>query len=396
MKRFAAAFLAVCFCCLTVGSTAAAAGEPSVSAASSILVDAHSGRILFARNANDERAIASITKLMTALVAVESATDLDRIVTIKREYTQTEGSSMYLATDEQLTLKTLLYGLLLVSGNDAALAIAGSCAGKVDTFVDWMNEKAAELKMTHTHFVNPSGLPAEGHYSTAADMARLAKAVMENEELAKIVSTKSITLGNRTLVNHNKLLWQYEGCVGMKTGYTDAAGRTLVSCAQRDGQRLIVVTLGDPNDWRDHAALFDYGFSQWPAFMLALGGRDFQTIPVTGSLTRLVPVRTESDVYYPLSAGEKVTAKVELPQSAVAPVEEGSIAGSLTFYLDEQPIGSTYLVYARTVRSNETQSRGLIDRILGFFRREERLSLTAALSPVVGLRCSARTADDNT
>ena len=310
MKRFAAVLLtlAVLLC-----SSVRAAG-PGISAASAILIDGESGRVLYAQNAEEERPIASITKLMTALVAVESHPDLSEVVTIRPEWTGVEGSSMYLKAGEELTLEALLYGLLLASGNDAAVAIAGFCAGDVDTFVAWMNDKAAELGMEHTHFENPNGLNDEGHYSTAADMAALARVVMEHEALAKIVGTRSITVAGRTLTNHNKLLWRYEGCTGLKTGYTDRAGRTLVSCAERDGQRLIAVTLNDPNDWADHAALFDYGFAHYRSAMLALANRTFRMLPVTGSLNRFVPVYTASDVYYPLTEGELVRARVELPE----------------------------------------------------------------------------------
>ena len=199
------------------------AAGPGSSAASAILIDGESGRVLYAQNAEEERPIASITKLMTALVAVESHPDLSEVVTIRPEWTGVEGSSMYLKAGEELTLEALLYGLLLASGNDAAVAIAGFCAGDVDTFVAWMNDKAAELGMEHTHFENPNGLNDEGHYSTAADMAALARVVMEHEALAKIVGTRSITVAGRTLTNHNKLLWRYEGCTShmMEEFYAD-------------------------------------------------------------------------------------------------------------------------------------------------------------------------------
>ena len=218
MKRVLAAMTAAVLCLTWLPLSAGAAGEPGVSASCAILVDAESGRVLMEKNADEERAIASITKLMTALVAVESTSDLERTVTIEKEWTLAEGSSMYLREGEELTLRELLYGLLLVSGNDAALAIAGFCAGDTDTFVEWMNLRAQELGMEHTHFVNPNGLPAEGHYSTAADMAKLAIVVMEQPGLAEIVGTKSVTMAGRIMTNHNKLLWRYEGCVGMKTG----------------------------------------------------------------------------------------------------------------------------------------------------------------------------------
>lgn len=382
MKRVFAAMTAAVLCLTWLPLSAGAAGEPGVSASCAILVDAESGRVLMEKNADEERAIASITKLMTALVAVESTSDLDRTVTIQKEWTLAEGSSMYLREGEELTLRELLYGLLLVSGNDAALAIAGFCAGDTDTFVEWMNLRAQELGMEHTHFVNPNGLPAEGHYSTAADMAKLAIVVMEQPDLAEIVGTKSVTMAGRTMTNHNKLLWRYEGCVGMKTGYTDAAGRTLVSCAERDGQRLIAVTLNAPNDWADHAAMFDYGFSQWPSILLASAGRDFRTLPVTGSLVRFVPVQVERDVRYPLAEDERVAVKIDLPDQVEAPVQEGDIAGSLTYYVDGREVGSTYLVYSHSVERNVPERQSILERIFSLFWSESG-STKAAFYPQI-------------
>ena len=362
MKRVLAGLVVIV--CLVGGTSPARGAGPSISAASAILVDGASGRVLYEHNAHERRPIASITKLMTALVAVESTPDLSREVTIKEEYTRAEGSSMYLREGEVLTLEDLLYGLLLASGNDAALAVAGACAGDVDTFVAWMNQWAADLGMEDTHFANPNGLNDDNHYSTAADMALLARVVMDQEVLAEIVATKSITIGERTLVNHNKLLWRYEGCIGMKTGYTDLAGRTLVSCAQRGEQRLIAVTLHDPNDWEDHAALFDYGFETYPDHLLARAGKQVRTLPIVGSLNRFVPVETDSDVSYPLTAEERVRAEVVLPQQVQAPVEAGQIAGRITFYLDETVIGQTYLVYSRSVADDTARQRSLFGRLM--------------------------------
>jgi D-alanyl-D-alanine carboxypeptidase (penicillin-binding protein 5/6) len=238
-----------------------------ISAQSAILTDLDSGRILYEKNSGERRAIASITKIMTALVALEHC-DLEELVTVSYESTITEGSSMYLKPGEILSMEELLYGLMLASGNDAALAVAQHCAGSVDVFVGWMNEKARHLRMNDTQFKNPNGLDEEGHYSTAADMAKLTAAAMNNDAFVRIVSTKTITIGTRSLKNHNKLLWEYEGILGVKTGYTGKAGRTLVSCASRDGQRLIAVTLSDRNDWADHAFLFDYGFQTYPKTVL--------------------------------------------------------------------------------------------------------------------------------
>lgn len=286
---------------------------------------------------------------------------------------------MYLRPGEEVSLEGLLYGLLLSSGNDAALAIAGGCAGEVDTFVEWMNQRAADLGMQNTHFANPNGLDEEGHYSTAADMALLAQAVLENETLSKIVSTRSTTIAGRSLTNHNKLLWRYEGCTGMKTGYTDAAGRTLVSSAYRDGQTLICVTLKDPDDWDDHAKLFDYGFEIFPRHPMARAGKVFRSIPVTGSLLSRVEVETAGDVAYPVTADERVRARITLPDQVAAPVKKGTIAGRLTFLVGEKVVGETYLLYTSDVPEN-TPEPNLLQRITQFLHGGEDHSLAVLLT----------------
>lgn len=339
-------------------------------------MDAESGRILYERDAHSKRLIASTTKLMTALVAVGSTPDLDRVMEMKPEY-QAEGSSMYLKVGEKLTLKELLYGLLLASGNDAALAIAGGCAGDVETFVGWMNEWAADLGMENSHFANPNGLDHPEHYSTAYDMALLAQAVLKEETLKEMVATRSITAAGRSLTNHNKLLWQYEGCRGMKTGYTDAAGRTLVSCATRGNQTLICVTLKDRDDWKDHAALFDYGFEAWPAHLLARSGKGFRVLPVTGSLIPQVEVETAAQVVYPLSAQERVRAEITLPDQVEAPVEKGDIAGKISFRVGEEEIGETYLLYAADIPA-DLPGPTMFQRMRDLLRGEGEVSSLAA------------------
>lgn len=318
--------------------------QPALSASSAVLMDRESGRVLYEKSAHERRSIASITKLMTALVALELHPDLTSVVTVQQEWTGAEGSSMYLKPGEELTLEALLYGLLLHSGNDAALAVAGFCAGDVDAFVAEMNKKAAQLGMNDTHFANPSGLDDPDHYSTAYDMAILARAVLEREELRAIVSTRSIHIAGRSLTNHNKLLWQYEGCTGLKTGYTDEAGRTLVSSALREGQELIAVTLNAPNDWADHAALFDYGFAAYPCTLAAAAGEGI-CLPVSGSLCRFTRVCTAADFCYPLAEGECIQRRVELPSQVSAPVLAGFPAGSLVLTLDGEEVGRLPLLY---------------------------------------------------
>ena len=231
-----------------------------LSATAAILMDADSGEVLYEKDTGRRMRIASTTKIMTALVALERAKLTDTI-TVTASH-MVEGSSMYLKPGETVTVEELLYGLLLCSGNDAALALADCCGG-LDAFVQAMNEKAAALGMKDTSFANPNGLDDENHYSTARDMAVLAAYAAEDPTFRRICSTKTATVGGRSMTNHNKLLRQIEGCIGMKTGYTKAAGRTLVSCAERQGRRLVAVTLCDGNDWADHKTLYEMGFATY-------------------------------------------------------------------------------------------------------------------------------------
>lgn len=243
--------------CFIFCITPAVAEALEVSATAAVLMDADMGQVLYEKNGDRQMLIASTTKIMTALVVLEHAAP-DDVITVTPDH-MAEGSSMYLRAGETVRVEELLYGLLLCSGNDAALALT-ECAGGLTPFVALMNEKASALGMAHTSFANPNGLDADGHYSTARDMAVLAAAAVENPTFRRICSSRSVTIGQRTMENHNRLLRQVEGCVGLKTGYTRAAGRTLVSCTERDGCRLVAVTLQDGNDWADHAALYDYGF----------------------------------------------------------------------------------------------------------------------------------------
>lgn len=347
----------------------AKAAEVETSAVSAVLMDAESGRILYEKNAHEQRLIASITKLMTALVAVSVCPDLSETVTVQAKWLEgAEGSSVYLSPGDELSLEQLLYGMLLESGNDAAQAVAWHCAGDMDTFVEWMNQCAVDLGMENSSFANPSGLNADDHYSTAYDMALCAVACMENATLAEIVSAKSATFGTRTYYNHNKLLSTYEGCVGMKTGYTEKAGRTLVSCAERDGQRLIAVTLSAPDDWSDHKKLYDYGFASFEKRELCFAGQTVRVLPVTGSLVRFVEVEVLSSLSYPLAEDEVVETVIELPERVEAPLMEGEIAGRMDFYVDELRIGSTYLVCASTVNSDLFAKKTLTERVNEWLR----------------------------
>lgn len=231
----------------------------STSATAAVLLDADTGQVLYAQNEDKQMRIASTTKLMTALVVLERARLWEQ-VTVEEQH-MTEGSSMHLRPGETLTVEELLYGLLLCSGNDAAAALADYCGGTAD-FVRRMNELARQIGMSGSSFANPSGLDQEGHYATARDMALLGAYAAGNHTLRRLCSTRSVHIGGRSMHNHNRLLDMVPGCIGLKTGYTRAAGRTLVSCAERDGRRLVAVTLQDGNDWADHMALYAWGFAR--------------------------------------------------------------------------------------------------------------------------------------
>jgi D-alanyl-D-alanine carboxypeptidase len=320
----------------------------STSATAAILVDVDSGRVLYEENADRRMRIASTTKILTALVAIRAG-NLSDIVTVKREATLTEGSSMYLREGEQLTLETLLYGLLLCSGNDAAVAIADHVGGSQAGFVAMMNETARELGMADSSFANPNGLDDEAHYSTARDMARLACAAVENETLVRIASTRSITIGGRTMTNHNKLLSYLDGCIGLKTGYTRAAGRTLVSCVERNGQRLAAVTLQDGNDWADHQSLYDYGFAAYPAQRAAVLGQVVQRVPVRGGAYSTVPLVAADSFAWPLAADETLETRLELTAPLAAPLTAGTVAGQAVFYVNGNEAGRIDLLCGETV-----------------------------------------------
>ena len=322
------------------------ADSVGTSAGAAVLMDADTGDVLYEHRADEKRLIASTTKIMTALVTLDCAR-LQDSVEVTAEH-MVEGSSMYLQPGETVTVEELLYGLLLCSGNDAALCLADHCGG-LDAFVERMNEKARALGMVNTSFENPNGLDGENHYSTARDMARLACAAMENATLRRIASTKSVTVGGRTMTNHNKLLSYMPACIGLKTGYTRAAGRTLVSCAEQNGQRLVAVTLQDGNDWADHQALYEYGFAAYPARRLAFVGQRLGSVPVTGGAKETVPLVAAEDLSWPVAAGEETDCRVELTGPLTAPVRSGTAVGQAVFTLDGREIGRVDLLCGETV-----------------------------------------------
>ena len=239
---------------------AAAEEEPAISAVSAVIMDGR-GEVLYAKNADTPSLIASTTKLMTAFVTILRC-DPDESVRIENADCAVEGSAMYLVPGESYTVRELLTGLLLASGNDAAMALARHVAGDTEAFAALMNRSAAALGMSGSHFVNPHGLNAEGHYATARDLAALMHACMDCPLFRELSALPSATVKEQSYQNHNKLLTLCPGCVAGKTGYTQLAGRCLVSCAERDGRRFVCVTLNDPNDWEDHCKLYDWAFTR--------------------------------------------------------------------------------------------------------------------------------------
>lgn len=339
---------------------AAAQSAPQTGAEAFILMDAGSGRVLTGKNTEQELAIASTTKIMTALVALETGNLSDK-VTVKQNHLK-EGSSMYLRAGEVLTLEELLYGLLLPSGNDAAECIADHCSGGVERFVARMNEKAAALGMTHTSFANPSGLDAQGHYSCALDMARLAAYAMREPTFARIAATRTAAVGERMLGNHNKLLASLEGCTGLKTGYTDNAGRTLVTCCERDGMRLIAVTLNDRSDWADHAALYEYGFAAFARKRAVARGEEYTLAPVRGGTQTSVSLAAGESFFYPVTAGEELLVSARLPEELTAPLTAGQAVGELIVSMDGKELARVPLVCAEPVAAAE-KKQSLFERL---------------------------------
>lgn len=322
----------------------------SDSALAAIVYCADNDEVLYGHNINDKRAIASITKIMTAVVALEYASSLDKEVKITPEM-YAEGSSMYLKEGEIIRLSELVKGMMAVSGNDAANAVALTVGGSDEKFADMMNEKAKQIGMKNTHFVTPSGLDNEQHYSTAYDMALLCAYAMENDSFKDIVSQKNIQVSyvdpeskTQTLTNHNRLLSLCEGCIGIKTGFTKKAGRTLCSCTERDGVRLIVVTLNDGNDWNDHCNLYDKCFPLVKCVKLADQNKTIE-LPLVGGNSDSITLSPEREISAVLKNedSEKVSEKLYAPRFIYAPAEKGEYVGRIEYYVGDRMISTVRL-----------------------------------------------------
>lgn len=375
--RNRAAALGLSLCLVGALCPVARAAGPEVSAQSAVVLTADTGTVLFEKDGHTPRPVASTTKIMTALLALEAAQEQgDPLVDITQEMVAVEGSSMGLQAGDSISLTGLAAGMLLASGNDAANAAALYLDASLESFAARMNQRAAALGMEDTHFVTPSGLDGEdaqglGHLSTAYDMALLARAALEDQAFRQLCSSPSLAVEfaepvkRVTYTNHNKLLTQYQGCVGVKTGFTKEAGRCLVSAAERDGALLIAVTLNAPNDWQDHTALLDYGFSQVEPYQLA-GGDVRLTVPVVGSPEEAVSLRGSNggEVTLPLGQGAQVERVVHAPKFLYAPVEAGEQVGEICWYLEGQLLGSAPLIAAGAAPLQE-KAPNLWERLFG-------------------------------
>lgn len=330
---------------------------PQIDAASAIVMDAKTGRVLFEKNAYKRRPMASTTKIMTAIVAIEKG-DLDDIVTVSKRAASIWGSRLRLKAGQKLTLKELLYGLLLNSGNDAAIAIAEHIGGTVEGFLDLMNKKAREIGAYNTNFKTPHGLDANGHYTTAYDLALITRYALRNTVFAKIVRTKNASISIRDLRNTNEMLSIYPGADGVKTGYTGKAGRCLVTSATRNGWQIISVVLNCPTRYKralSSKLILDYAFNNYKNITLIRKGEVIKSIPVIKGIEKSIPVESMEDITIPMREDEinALETQVDIPGSLDAPVYANIEVGSIKFLVSGKVVAETSLKTCFDVRTKK-------------------------------------------
>ena len=328
---------------------------PDVTARSAIVMEAKTGHVLYERNADQRMFPASTTKMMTLITALEDG-NLDDIVTVSRNAAETDGSTLWLEAGERIRLENLLYGMMMVSGNDATVAVAEHMDGSVSAFARRMTKRAHELGAKSTNFMNSSGLPDENHYTTARDLAWIAIHGFTVPGFEEIVSTKEgifpwVHDPSHFMRNENQMLWLYEGANGIKTGYTDAAGRCLVSSAKRDGIQLVAVVLDALYMWNDSIAMLDEGFRQVTTRKVVTGGRVEKTLPVSSGRKKTVDVKTTEDIQLPEFSNGIVHYELqyELPKEVHAPVAEGDRIGTLHILLEGREVAATPLVTTESI-----------------------------------------------
>ncbi len=340
-------------------SVLANADEISVSAKSAVLIDSLSEKVIYEKDSQTKRSMASTTKIMTAVLAIENC-DLNKTVSISKEAVGIEGSSIYLFENEQITMENLVFSLMLESANDAAAAIAIEISGSIEAFACKMNQKAKELGLQNTSFENPHGLDGDNHYTTAYDLAKLTAYALKNETFKRIVSTYKLVIpmhngeSSRLLLNHNRLLKSYEGAIGVKTGYTKKSGRCLVAAAEKNGVLLISVTLDAPDDWNDHKKMLDYGFSKISHIILAEEQGITGSAHVVGGVSEKVEYSSSNEVSANLINGAHDVKKVvEMSRFYYAPIKKGDVLGRVVFYENNSEIGSTDIVAVSSIEKNE-------------------------------------------
>ncbi len=338
-----------------------AAAKPAfavdISAESAYVIDAATGTGILERDCDTRLPMASTTKITTAITAIENG-NLESVITITNEDAAIEGSSTYLDGGDQVTLEELLYGLMLNSGNDAAEAIARAVGGDTETFVEMMNETAAKAGAENTHYDNPSGLDSPEHYTTAKDLAKIARYAMKNEVFADIVSTKAhkaVILNapdkEKWFANHNKLLRTYEGCIGVKTGYTKSDGRCLVSAATRYGMTFIAVTLNDPDDWNDHAAMLDYCFNNYVAKKIISASVPIKTETIGGREYEFYPEKDFAIAENVNSEPTDTVTEIHMKHNIITPLKSGDPVGYASVYMDGAEIGRVNIISPEAVET---------------------------------------------
>ncbi|BBB92960.1 MAG TPA: D-alanyl-D-alanine carboxypeptidase family protein [Methylomusa anaerophila] len=335
----------------SAGASAASEKKPDVTAQSAIVIEASTGKVLYAKNADQRRYPASTTKIMTLITALEHS-QLDELVTTSENAAATEGSCLWLAPGERLKMLDMLYGIMLISGNDATVAVAEHISGSVDKFAKLMTEKAKAIGASNTHFTNSSGLPDKEHYSTARDLARITAYGYRNPIFTQIVSTRNIVIPwpgknhDRDLYNENKMLWLYEGANGVKTGYTEAAGRCLVSAAKRDNIQLISVVLDSERMWDDSIALLDYGFTQLKLVTLIQQGDIMKTVKINDGKAESIRLVANADIMIPMAENEQnqFSTVINVPNKINAPINKGQKIGVAKVMYNNAEVSSVDLV----------------------------------------------------
>lgn len=373
MKKVISVLLSIILFFSAVPIVYAETSPPSVSAETYILYCADNGQIICSKDENKKMKPASTTKLMTTLITLEESASCNKKVKFTKEMVA-EGSSMYLGIGNVVTLSDLAAGMMMASGNDAANAAAITISGNAQNFSEKMNERAAQIGMKNTHFVTPSGLDDEQHYSTAYDMALLMTYALENEDFAKLTSQKSASVKfiepsekQTTYANHNRLLSLYEYCTGGKTGYTMAAGRCLVSSAEKDGLNLVCVTMNDRNDWNDHISLYNYGFSELSCYETT--DKDFcAEIPCVGGNDDKVTISgvKNQKIVLPPDDISRIKRRISCDSFLYAPVVDNEIVGKIEYLLDDKVIATTDLTAMYDVEINK-KNKSIFSKIKELF-----------------------------